>query len=203
MRELGVRAAEPPTKILQHREVRPASLAVQAVAVRAADLNWLESRHPLAPAHETESGKSTSQQRERRRLRDRIGAVADIIHTDDIITNIYCYAGDRPVSVGEPNKGGSTAETGVGNVDRFACAVTEGNCFAAVLHTAKIGAERIRTPAKGKCSGSTEQQQKLRSSRGRVVTTRRINARWHIRCCIYNTLSVIVDIGSGQGNAGC
>ena len=118
----------------------------------------------LAPARETESSKGSPQQRKRRRFGDRIGTVADIIHADNIIIHVYRDAGNRLVSVGEPDEGGSATETGIGNVDRLDRAVTERNCFAAVLHTRQVGTERICTPIEGKRRGSTEQQQKLRSS---------------------------------------
>src|SRR5260370_6609660 len=83
-------------------------------------LNRLESQHVLAPARDTESSKSTPQQRKRRRLGDRIGTVAHIIHTDDIIIHVYRDAGNRLVSIGETDESGSATETGIGNVHRLA-----------------------------------------------------------------------------------
>ena len=73
---------------------------VVAVVIRALNLNRLQSQNVHAPAHETKSSKRTPQQRERRRLRDRIDAIADIIHTDDIIIHVYRNADNRVVSVG-------------------------------------------------------------------------------------------------------
>jgi len=98
--------------------------------------NWIESQHVLAPARQSKSGESATQERERRWLGHRIGEVADIIHSDDVIIHINGNTGDCLASVGEPNEGGSSIETGVGNVDRLARAIAEGDRFTGVLHTA-------------------------------------------------------------------
>ena len=56
----------------------------------------------------------------------------------------------------EPNEDGSSLETGIGNVDRLACAIAKSDGFTKVLYTGQVGTERICTPGEGKCCGSTE-----------------------------------------------
>jgi hypothetical protein len=59
--------------------------------------------------------------------------VSDIIYAGNLVINVYRYAGDGLVSVGEAYEGCSAVETGIGDIDRLARTVAKGNRFAGIL----------------------------------------------------------------------